>query len=139
MEKKSLLFSSLIVVFPLFLRAEESSTPPASAQDDARSLVSAPVSDLRREPEPPVDTAVLKRPYDADRNQESQVIFDEEVKVVEERNGWARVEALEQPEFTHDQKWEGYPGWVLKKDLAPKPAGFQTNAVVTVRYAQVHQ
>jgi cell wall-associated NlpC family hydrolase len=97
------------------------------------------VADLRAEPQEIPGAAALKRPYDMDPLQETQLLYNEEVKVLEEREGWVRVEAVEQPEYTHHDGWEGYPGWVLKKELVPKPENFSPNAVVSARYARVHE
>ncbi len=108
-------------------------SPPAPSH-----LVAAPLLDVRREPRPVADTAALKSPYDLDPFQETQVLFGEEVRVLEEQGAWARIEALEQPEFSHARKWEGYPGWVLRHFLHPKPADFKPTAVVCVRYARLY-
>jgi hypothetical protein len=79
----------------------------------------------------------LKRPYVQDPLQETQLLFGERVKVLLEKAGWARVEAVEQAEYTHADAWTGYPGWVLKAALVPEPAGYAPNAVVADRYAKM--
>lgn len=58
------------------------------------------------------DPTLLK---DSDR--ETQLLQDERVLIHEVQGEWARIEAVEQPEFTHHSRWEGYPGWVLKTAL----------------------
>lgn len=73
-----------------------------------------------------------------DSLQETQVIYGEVVRALEEQGDWVRIEAVEQPEFTHNQRWEGYPGWVPKSALLPKPADLAPNAVVAVTYANLH-
>lgn len=60
------------------------------------------------------DPALLK---EADR--ETELLLGEKVIVHEVQGEWARIEAVEQPEYTHHQTWEGYPGWVLKNTLGP--------------------
>jgi len=40
------------------------------------------------------------------------VLYGEKVLIHESSGPWVRIEAVEQPEFTHNNKWEGYPGWV---------------------------
>ncbi|HRY28621.1 MAG TPA: NlpC/P60 family protein [Elusimicrobiota bacterium] len=124
-----------------FAAAQEEITPPVDEQPESAKifLQAWPMADLRREPSPPMDNAALKSPYDADPFQETQLLFCEEVRLREESGAWARVEAVEQPEFSHAQAWGGYPGWVLKKSLVPKPAGFSANAVVAVKYARLHE
>ena len=47
-----------------------------------------------------------------DPQEESQLFYGEPVRITAHANGWARVEAVEQQEFTHHGRWEGYPGWV---------------------------
>lgn len=71
-----------------------------------KMLVTVPVADLRREPRDGNGS------YDEDPLQETQLLYGESLMAFEEKNGWLRVEALEQPEFTHKDKWEGYPGWI---------------------------
>ena len=114
-------------------------TPAAStgAVEAPRFVVSVPTADIRAEPKRVNGAAALKNPYEADPLQESQLLYGERVKVLEEKAGWARIEAVEQPEFTHGNAWAGYPGWVLKEDLAPEPGGYAPNAVVRVRYAKM--
>lgn len=78
--------------------------------------------------------------FDYDSLQESQLLYGERVVVFEEKNGWSRVEAAEQPEWTHHEKWEGYPGWIRSDHLAPLPQGqWGPDAVITVPLARVYQ
>jgi len=90
-------------------------------------VVQASVADVRAKPERRSDR------YDYDPLQETQVSRGEPVLVYEKKGSWARLEAPEQPEYTHDNRWEGYPGWVewkaLTKDLRlyhSLPRGLQT-------------
>jgi gamma-D-glutamyl-L-lysine dipeptidyl-peptidase len=78
------------------------------AQD---AVVKVPVADLRRQP-------ILSRGAPSDPLEETQLLFGERVTVFESTGEWVRVEAVEQPQFRRRQHWEGYPGWVLKRDLA---------------------
>ena|GEM_PF-1673415 len=48
---------------------------------------------------------------------ETQLRKGEPVLLREEKGDWARIEAVEQLEFTHNKRWEGYPGWVRRSDL----------------------
>ena len=76
--------------------------------------VAAPVVDLRSEPGyPAADTRAH------DPNQEFQLVFGERVIERERRGEWVRVESLDQWEYTHHKKWEGYPGWVRSDALRP--------------------
>ena len=81
--------------------------------------VNVPVSDLRATPK----TQAV--PDGHDPLQETQLLYGERVRALERRNGWTRIEAVEQPEFTHANRWQGYPGWVptaaLSRQDAPSP------------------
>ena len=51
-----------------------------------------------------------------DDKRETQLLFQEKVLIHENPSGnWVRIEAIEQPEFTHHNRWEGYPGWIQNK------------------------
>jgi cell wall-associated NlpC family hydrolase len=78
------------------------------------ATVIAPVSDVWTAP-----PAANTEPTSDQR--ETQVLFGEVVFVHASSGPWVRIEAVEQPEYTHHQRWEGYPGWVLKKALGPLP------------------
>jgi hypothetical protein len=112
------------------------STAPAGG--DVYLVCRAPVADLRRDPQPPAQVESRRPPYPSDGLEETQLLYGERVRRVSEEGGWVRVEAVEQAEFTHQDRWEGYPGWVRREDLAPEPPGFATNAVVVPRQARVH-
>jgi cell wall-associated NlpC family hydrolase len=79
-------------------------------------VVTAPVVDVRREP---VASVPSRPPYALDPLQETQAIWNEPLLVLEEKDGWWRVEAPEQPEFSHGDRWQGYPGWVRPDGLRP--------------------
>lgn len=68
--------------------------------------IGVPVADLRSQPIPAVYS------FNQDLNQESQLLYGEQVLVKEEQNGWVYIEALEQPRFRESTGWTGYPGWV---------------------------
>ena len=116
------------------------STAPAPAPFAAAPspvfVAAVPVADVRAEPKQVDGSSVLKKPYPQDPLEETQLLYGERVKVLEDKGSWVRVEAVEQPEFTHDNVWEGYPGWVLKSSLAPEPPDDRPDAVVSERYAK---
>ncbi len=74
-------------------------------------IVKVDVADVRSEPV----RHNLKYEYDA--KQETQVLKGERVNVYEKRGKWVRVEVPGQIEFTHANKWQGYPGWIEEKFL----------------------
>ena len=93
-------------------------------------VVTVPVVDLRA------------RPYTwgqlglHDPLQETQLLYGERVRVNKYRDGWAFVEAVEQQEFTHAQRWQGYPGWVPVSALKPAPPPETPTIVVTEKWAE---
>ncbi len=72
--------------------------------------VTVPVANLRKRP---IEAGPLNI---HDEMQESQVLFHELLLVREETTGWLQVEALEQQKSV-TRGWQGYPGWVRKKDI----------------------
>ncbi len=94
--------------------------------------VAVPVADLRKEPAPAGPT------LEHDPLQESQLLYGDPVTVLEIQGEWARVAAPDQQEWTHNRRWEGYPGWMRVADLVPEPAGWSPNLVVTSKLAHAH-
>ena len=78
-----------------------------------RMRVAVPALDVRAVPQPAGPT------LDRDPAQETQLLYGELVLVHERHGEWARIEAVEQPEWSHHQRWEGYPGWVEARGLVP--------------------
>ena len=74
-------------------------------------IVKDDIADVRSEP---VAHALS---YDHDQQEETQVLKNELVRVEKIRNGWAYVNCVQQMEFTHHNKWEGYPGWIQMSAL----------------------
>ena len=102
-----------------------------SGAESSRARVGVAVADLRREPASP-------RPIlDRDPLEESQLLYGEVVEILEEKGDWVRVSAVEQPEWTHNRRWEGYPGWMEKSALVPEPDGWQPNLRVAVKLGTV--
>ncbi len=64
------------------------------------------IADVRAEPK---EHALS---YDHDPLQETQVLQGELVKVLKIKDGWANVRCMSQMEYSHRNRWEGYPGWV---------------------------
>jgi cell wall-associated NlpC family hydrolase len=82
-------------------------SPVMSAQD---AVVIVPVADLWN------DVAVSTSPLTND-HRETQLLFGERVKVLETKGPWSRIEAVQQEEYSHNNRWEGYPGWVRSEAL----------------------
>jgi cell wall-associated NlpC family hydrolase len=94
----------------------------------ATYTVNKPLVDLRAVP------FTYPQSWNQDPQQETQLLFGETVHVLAQRSGWAQVEAVEQPEYSHAQRWTGYPGWVPLEALNPAPAPPPT-VVVTSPWA----
>ncbi|MBI1953851.1 MAG: C40 family peptidase [Candidatus Omnitrophica bacterium] len=111
----------------LALGAAPASAAPA---ENATARIAVPVADLRKEPA--ASTGSLAH----DPLEESQLLYGDRVEVLERKNGWARVSAAEQLEWTHGHRWEGYPGWIEESalELAPPPS-WKPNLVVTAKWA----
>jgi len=79
---------------------------------EARFLVvTSPVADIRKEP-------LDKKPgYNHDNLQNTQAIFNEALLYGFSKGDWYYVEAVEQKEFTHNNKWQGYPGYIRKEKV----------------------
>jgi len=118
--------------------AEEIVRSSAAFEPGGRYLVAAPLVDLRREPKPALPGKMSGGKYEIDPLQETQLIFCEEIRLRDIKGSWARVEAVEQMEFTHNNQWEGYPGWVPWHVLQSKPPDFSPNAVVISLYSQLY-
>ncbi|MBI3321537.1 MAG: C40 family peptidase [Candidatus Omnitrophica bacterium] len=92
--------------------------------------VNATVLDVRAQPE------TIIRPGLHDPLQETQLLYGERVRVLTTRRGWAWVEAIEQPEFSHNTHWQGYPGWVPASSLVPWDPLMRPTIVVTEKWVQ---
>lgn len=92
-------------------------------------LVRVPVVDLRTEP----NTRAVPGAHDP--LEETQLLYGERVRVIKKEHEWAYVEALEQPEFTHSERWQGYPGWVPASAITDADPLLPLNIVVTEKWA----
>lgn len=72
-----------------------------------------------------------------DPEQETQLLYGERARLLKTQDAWAYVEAVEQPEFTHANRWQGYPGWLLLLSLQPLASAPQPTAVVTTTWATI--
>ena len=91
--------------------------------------INAAVVDLRAQPH------TTAQPGTHDPLQETQLVYGERVRVRAVEDGWARVEAVEQPEYTHARRWQGYPGWLPAAALIPPDPLAPPTIVVTVKWA----
>ena len=117
----------LHLVWSLGLGQLSASHPP----DPALYVVSVPVADLRAQPR----TRAQQGAHDP--LQETQVLYGERVRLRKTDGLWAFVEAIEQPEYTHHRRWEGYPGWIRTRALQPLRDAPAPNAIITSKWAAV--
>ena len=110
----------------LALLASGCATPKVTA-------VNAPAVDLRAQPHTTAEPGIH------DPLQETQLLYGERVRILKTEDGWAQVEALEQPEFTHARRWQGYPGWVPAAALSPAGSPWSPTIVVTQPWAATWQ
>lgn len=103
------------------------------ASSGAVLAVNAPVVDLRAEPH------TVLEPGRQDLQQETQLVYGERVRLRAQADGWAHVEALEQPEFTHARRWQGYPGWVPLTSLVPWEPLREPTVVVTEKWVEASE
>ena len=101
----------------------------ASSETASLYVVTVPVANLRSQPSANPTSAAH------DEAQETQLLFGERVKVLKHQDTWALVEAIEQPEYTHQRRWQGYPGWMLRRELAPVRRLQEPNAIVLRKWA----
>ncbi len=93
-------------------------------------VVTVPVVDLRAQPR------TVAQPNVHDPLQETQLLYGEWVRLIKRSDdGWAQVQAVEQPEYTHQKKWEGYPGWVPSASLVPWDGFLEPEIVVVEKWA----
>jgi len=119
---KKLFFFLILLFLPLI----------AFSADKVRYLVVLePVADIRSKP---FDS---QPGYDHDEFQETQVLYNEVLVLKKELPDWFYVEAIEQREFNHENKWQGYPGWIRKTAVFEVETNLDYNAVVKVQKADV--
>lgn len=96
----------------------------------ARQLatVCVPVANLRS------DLSVPRASL-SDNKQETQLLFGERVEVMASSGAWKRIAAINQMEYSHNKRWEGYPGWILSKELCT--ALLPSNATLRDRWSTV--
>lgn len=121
---KKLLFLLILLFFPLAVFSEDSARV-------RYFVVSEPVADIRSKPIDP------KPGYSKDELQETQVLYNEVLVFKREIPDWFYVEAVEQREFTHENKWQGYPGWIRNTAVFPVETNPSYNAVVKTHEADV--
>ena len=107
----SLLHDTLHIAHYTFL-VSSLTAAGCAAQKPLMSVI-VPLTDLRAQPH------TAAQPAAHDPLEETQLVYGEQVQVLKTEDGWAQVEAVEQPEFTHARRWQGYPGWVPATQLVP--------------------
>lgn len=120
-----------VPIILVFICAWASPAMTGCAAGKQLMVVGVSVADLRSKPYTSAQAGAH------DPKEETQLIYGERVRVLKMKSGWARVQAVEQPEYTHRSAWEGYPGWVEASSLLPFRDGEEPNAVVTAKWASL--
>ncbi len=102
----------LLLFLPVVFAACAAPKKPQVFYPAKRMVVISPVADVRSQPIPHSGR------YEYDPLQETQVVKGEPVLVLERAGEWVRAQCVEQLEFTHNARWEGYPGWIEAKHLS---------------------
>lgn len=110
------------------------SAAASAASSRLLRVVIAPVADLRAKPGSALPTSAIHDPL-----QETQLLYGERVKLLNTDGDWAFIEAIEQPEYTHHHRWQGYPGWVRSDRLQPLHSPGHPNAIIATKWASVWQ
>lgn len=76
----------------------------------ARIIV--PVADLRGSPE-----ELLPQTYAHHELRESQLLLNEEIKILETKDDWLHIVCLEQLRFSIERGWHPYEGWVRSHEI----------------------
>ena len=100
------------------------------AAEPQSAVVIVPVADVWSRP-----LSTEEKPADSLR--ETQVLFGEKLLIHKSSGTWMLIEAVEQPEFTHHNRWEGYPGWVRATQILISPVSVLPSVYVTERWAPV--
>lgn len=90
--------------------------------------VNVPVTNLRNTP-----SISIKKYAEKDEAQESQLLYNEKVRLISKENEWAFIEALEQPHKGPSK----YRGWVPCEHLVPVECVYEYDVFVTSFWADV--
>jgi len=96
-------------------------------------ISTVPILNLRRQPIPHSGL------YQKDPLQETQILYGEKVIVHAEEGEWVFVEAIEQMNFSEARGWQGYPGWVQRKELCEMEPDYVPNVMVKELWAGVFE
>lgn len=114
---------ALPIAFAMSCLAAGCATAPRHMQ------VNVPLLDVRSQPH------TQAQPGGHDAQQETQLFYGEPVEVKRRQDGWALIEAPEQPEFSHQKRWQGYPGWVPEPSLIHPTYQLSPTIVVRIPWA----
>lgn len=92
-----------------------------------KATVIVPVANVRSEPK---EFSITDFSYNLER--ETQLLYGEQVNVIEKQGDWIRIESLEQPVYTEEKGWHFYPGWIRKSEVVYHEAPAPANCAVIV-------
>jgi cell wall-associated NlpC family hydrolase len=108
-----------------------SANPACAGETKKYLVVTAPAANIRSKP---IDASDA---YIKDDLQETQVLYNEILLYKDENADWYYVEAIEQREFTHNNAWQGYPGWIRKKSVKSLRSILNYNIIVKEKTADI--
>ena len=95
-------------------------------------VIKIPVADLRRE-----KAVIEKQDYSHQDIRETQLLFGENIELIEESAGGLKVQALEQLRFDETQGWHPYQGWVHDSEVREVDCFVAPTHVVCAPFATV--
>jgi len=98
----------------------------AQAAEPQKATVIVPVADVWSRPLAPGEKP-------SDELRETQILSGEKVVIHESSGPWVRIEAIEQPEYTHHNRWEGYPGWTLAAAIQPPSSEYMSTTKLEIK------
>lgn len=84
-------------------------------------------------------TSQLAQDYSHQDYRLSQLLYGERLEVLEEREEWLKVHALEQMNYVSKWGWTPYSGWIRKSETQSVEQFPKTNAIVAVKSLKVRE
>lgn len=103
----------IVLLLLASVRSADSKTWKKPITQGQAGVVAVPVADLRK------TSGTVSESLNYDADQETQLLYGEIIDIMAENADWVQIEAREQQEYTHNGRWQGYPGWVKKTSVMP--------------------
>ena len=83
-------------------------------------------------------TGAIPATLNYDPQEETQLLYGEGVEIFDHQGEWLKIGAVEQPEFSHNRRWESYPGWVKKDAILKIKRPPDMKFVVKTKSSRIH-